>query len=481
MKITWNRSISGLILAMVSLASFTSCSEDFPGNVESDKFTDLKSISIVNAGPNGNEVLVGTIDENSKSISFPRIDTLSDFSKIQFEAVTSDGAQLEKNIFSIPFRSGDTQKDIILKVVNSPRFKEYKATVRFKVPVYGADFSNPTIFDFSNNPIGNPLYPTYIGQATRGGAFNGEYVFVPSRQGGTTPHLLKMSDLRNGVINRIELNTTGITGGTLPIQTGAFAGDNLYVFNVSSTAIGFKIYFYENFKVNYNKAPRVITVPVNDLGVNSGRFGENTSVNLDAEGNGYIFMPDNPARNILRLKIANFTEVVEKTVLPLPASSITFGLSYNQIGSAGQYLVTSYNAPIFLMSESGSVTKTISDKVFELSAAAAHIVYFNNERYLMYMTAGVNSSSVTGFKIFNITRGETISDAIDIFAAKPDLERVPVYEFSLNGGGNPAPITHTSWKVEKDGSGKDVKLLLYTTATDAGFTVFEFPVNVEKD
>ena len=483
MKMKFNRSLSAALLALTSFIGLSSCSEDFPTNVESDKYTDLKSIRIVNAGASGTEVLEGVIDEDKKTISFPRLDTLTDFDNVKFEAVTSEGASLEKEVVSIPFTSGDAQREIIVKVVNSPRFKEYKALIRFKVPVYGADFSNPSIFDFSNNAAGNPIYPAYVSALTRGGAFDGEYVLVPSRSGGTNPHLLKVSDLKNGVINKLDLNTTGISGGTLAIQTGAFANGNLYVFNVSSTAVGFKIYFYEDYKNNYNKAPKVITVPVSDLplATNSGRFGENTSVNLDENGDGYIFMPDNATRNILRLKIANYTEVVEKSILPLPNSAITFGLSYNQIGTSAQYLVTSYNAPMYLMSDAGSVTTTIPVSVFEASAAGAHIFNFNNERYLTYMTAGVNNASVTVFKVFNITKGKTVEEAIEYFAAQSDLEKKPVFEFALNGSGNAAPITHVSYKVVKDASGKDSKLLLYTTATDAGFSIFEFGVNVAED
>ena len=69
MKIALNRSIGGLVLAFIGFAMFTSCSEDFPGNVESDKFTDLKSIRIVNAGASGNEVLEGEVDDVQKRMA----------------------------------------------------------------------------------------------------------------------------------------------------------------------------------------------------------------------------------------------------------------------------------------------------------------------------------------------------------------------------------------------------------------------------
>lgn len=476
MKIGYNFSKIILLTVFFGLFAMSSCKDELPGAINSsDKFTVIKSIKIVNAGENGNTVVVGTVNEDTKTISFPRLDTLSDFSNIKFEAELSDGASLDKSSYSIPFAAGESEKTIVVKAQNQPRYRDYFVKIRLKVPVYGADFGKGEVYDNSNNPIGNPIYPTYVGLLTRGGAFDGNYVMVPSRQGGVNPHLLKVSDLKQGTINKINLNTTGIAGGTLPIQTGAFVNGHLYVFNVSD-ANGFKMYFYRNYETNYNTKPEVITVPVNNLPpATNSRFGENTSVNLDANGNGYIYMPNNAIQVILRLKVQNFTEVVERSVVPLPASSVTFGVSFNQIGSTSQYLCTSYGSPLYVVSESGSVAMTIPSSIFEATAADARVVYFNNERYLMYMTSGINNASGTVLKVYDITRGGTIEEALTIFSGQNELARKPIYEFSLNGGANSAPITRTAWKVEKDSKGEDSKLLLFATASDAGFTIFEFP------
>src|SRR5690606_26572884 len=94
-------SIGCMLLSLVGLTTITSCSEDFPSNVESDKFTDLKEIRIINAGPNGDQVLEGEINELTKTIRFPQLDTLSDLENVKFEAVLSDGATLEKDVFAL--------------------------------------------------------------------------------------------------------------------------------------------------------------------------------------------------------------------------------------------------------------------------------------------------------------------------------------------------------------------------------------------
>jgi hypothetical protein len=82
MKIYFNRLLAGSLVAFASVIGFSSCADDFPVSVESDKFVELKSISIVNAGAQGNEILEGTINESTKIITFPRLDTLTDFSAV---------------------------------------------------------------------------------------------------------------------------------------------------------------------------------------------------------------------------------------------------------------------------------------------------------------------------------------------------------------------------------------------------------------
>src|SRR5690625_1853838 len=79
---------------------FISCEKEFPKNVDSPDKAELKSIKLVNAGADGNTVLEGTIDEVRKTVSFPRLDTLTDFSNLIFEAEMSAGAQLDKESYS---------------------------------------------------------------------------------------------------------------------------------------------------------------------------------------------------------------------------------------------------------------------------------------------------------------------------------------------------------------------------------------------
>ena len=55
-----------------------------------------------------------------------------------------------------------SDKTLILRIVNNKRYKEYFVKVRKRVPVYGADFEKPTVYNFS----GDNIYSDYADAAS---------------------------------------------------------------------------------------------------------------------------------------------------------------------------------------------------------------------------------------------------------------------------------------------------------------------------
>ena len=98
--------------------AFYACSDDFPENIASSKETVLKSIKILNAGADGSTVIEGTVDEYTKTVSFPRIDPETDFSAIRFEAEVSQCGSLEKETYEVPCAAWESETQIVVKVVN---------------------------------------------------------------------------------------------------------------------------------------------------------------------------------------------------------------------------------------------------------------------------------------------------------------------------------------------------------------------------
>src|SRR5690606_35561049 len=188
------------------------------------------------------------------------------------------------------------------------------------------------------------------------------------------------------------------------------------------------------------------------------RNGDNMSVNLDEDGNGFMFFGDNAATKVMRLKVTNYTTISDVRAFN-SQTGVTFCMSYNRIGNTGEYIFTGYEAPIMLANEGGAVAYTLSSTAVPVRGSDARVITFNGERYLMMTTAARSGSDATVLYVYNITAGESISDALAAFEAS---DRKALFEYSLGGAPNAAPSTQTGWYITKDSEGNEEKLLLYT-------------------
>lgn len=459
-----------LIPAIVVLVGLFSCEEDLPVNIESDDGVQLMSIKIVNAGGDGGQVVEGVVDEVTKTVSFPRLDTLTDFSNLRFEAEMSPGATLDQESYDVGLEDGQAEKTMVIKVVNNKRFREYLVTIRLLVPVYGADFNEPEIYDNTNNDLGNPVYPTFVSLLTRGTGFDGEHVLIVTRAEGGS-HLLSVDDLRQNKVEPIPLNMTGVAGGTFPINVGAQVNGHTYIASLSgSHASPFRIYHWTDPSAEPEVVADILTGDIPDVG---SRHGDNMSVNLDEDGNGYMYFGDNAVTTILRLTVTGYTTISDPVVLAnAPGSS--FVMSFNQIGQSSNYLFTGYEAPLRVANESGVISYQLNNDAIPLRSSDARIVNFNGERYLITTTAARSGSDAVVMYIYDITKGSDAVEALKLFNERAD--KSAVFQYSLLGPTNAAPGTQTGWHITKDVEGKDETLTIYAASADAGFVIIDFPV-----
>lgn len=476
MKLKYKTTKIGLFATVVGLLILTSCKKDIPKAMDtSANVTVLNSLKIVNAGAGGNMVLEGVVDEDAKTVSFPRIDPLTDFSNLKFEADLSGGAKLDKELYPVTFEDGQSEKVIVVKVMNNPRFREYLVKLRLKVPVFGADFGNPTTYDFTSNPLGNPIYDSFGGALTRGSGFDGETILVVRRN---EPHVVKVAELKNGVINKRPLNMTGVSGGTFTTNMGAQVNGHTYVANLSSNAPTnpVKVYHW----TDPSAAPQVIAnVDLSGIAGAGVRHGDNFSAALDNLGNGYFFFGDNAGTKILRLEVANYTTVTNPTVLTPPVAGAGSWTTINRIGNSGDYLFTGHDAPVILVSEGATSLFSMSRTAIPIRGSDARILNFNGERYLIITTAARTGSEATNFYVYDITKGATVKEALTELNNQPTIK--PVFEYSLMGPVNTSPASQTGFYVKKDAAGKDETLMLYSGASDTGFVFFEFGKKVATD
>src|SRR5699024_5677160 len=362
--------------------------------------------------------------------------------------------------YAFDFEEGDSEETIIIKAVNGKRFREYLVTLRLRVPVFGADFDKPEIYDYTNNDSGNPIYPTFQSLLTRGSGFDGEHVLiVTSASGGT--HLLKYSDLQNNNIDPIPLNLTGVTGGVYNVNDGAISNGHVYVANL---AIGSNLRIYH--WTDPNAAPDVVgDIDISSISGAGSRYGDNMSVNVDEDGNGFMYFGDNAVTGILRLKVTGFTNISDPKILPTQ-TGVTAYVSYNQIGESNKYLLTGYEAPIMVANSSGGLSYTLSQSAVPIRGSDARVVSFNEERYLIMTTAARRGSDAVVLYVYDITKGDDIDEALKLF---DDSDKDPLFKYSLLGPTNAAPSTQTAWYIKKDKDGKDKALVIYTASTDVVF------------
>ena len=449
-------------VSILLMGFLLACSESYPDNIESTNYTVLESIKIVNAGANGNTVIEGRIDENTKSVWFPRLDPETDLSAIRFEATMSAGAKLDKEEYAFDFEEGKDSKRITIKVMNEPRFKEYYVELRLNIPVFGADFKNFTAYDHSGNT--ESIYPTFSGSLTRGSGFDGEHVLIVTRH-EMGSHLLSVEDLKNDIVKPINLNMTGVAGGTFPVNRGAIINGHTYIKNLSGLW-GLKVYHW----ANPEDEPELILEdnPANIPG-SGARHGDNFSMDLDENGNGYMFMGDNDVKAILRYTVKNYTEVSEPKVLD-SHFGVSNVMTYNRVEETDDYLLSGYDTKnIYVVDSESSLSYTASSDHDQ--TVGARIFSFNEERYLMHAIAPRRKGNSVLY-VYDITRGSSTVEALEFFN---EGDKTPLLQYSLGGSFNTAPGTDTGYKIIKDADGNDSVLRLYAASNDAGFAVIDIP------
>ena len=462
-----------MVVALLCCYVFTACGDDYPTSTVDPYETELLAIKILNAGPDGNRVVEGTIDEENKIINFPRLEVESNFSALRVEATLSQGAHLKDSVFDFSMDEADAYKTLILRVMNQKRYKDYFMKIRKKIPVFGADFDKPSVYNFS----GDKVYDSYKSLLTRCADFDGEHVLVVTRS-ETKPHLLKVSDLKEGKINPIKLDLTGVSGGTFPYNTGALSGGHIYLASLSGGhASPLKIYYYET----PTSAPELIAdINVGKIEGAGNRHGDAMTLNLDESGNGYIFFPDNGAKEVLRFTVKNFKTISDPMVIPHKMDVTTFNSIY-RIENSSDYLWAGIRTPIMLTDANLTVNYSMKKDNFPLESIAPRIFTFNKSRYLITCTAGLGGSTKAKptLSVYDISKGNTVKEALEIFDKGENHN--PVYSFILGGSGNGAPGTQTNYYIEKDANGKDAKLYIFASRANSGFVISEFPVKVAED
>ena len=259
---------------------------------------------------------------------------------------------------------------------------------------------------------------------------------------------------------------------------GALANGHIYMATLAiKTKSVLKVYYWET----PSSTPEVIfSANLEDILESGKRYGDNMSLNIDKNGDGYIFFGENTAQNILRLTVSDHKNVSEPIILPADPK-MKVSMNIYRYENTSDYLYSGLAMPITLSSNAAQKKFSLSAANQPAEAVAARAFMFNNKRYLITCAAGFGSASkaTPTLYVYDISKGSNLAEALERFEAASQHE--PVYSFILGGTGNSAPSPCTNFYIERDANGKDAKLYLFASRGESGFVIIEAPIAQDKD
>lgn len=340
------------------------------------------------------------------------------------------------------------------------------------VPVFGADFGKAVVYDYSASAT---IWPDFSAENTRWGQFDGENFFFLSRQGGTLPTVIKWDEVVAGSPLAHVLDVTGIAGGTYTISAGGIAHGHFYASNLStgvSADAPLKVYHWSDAGAT---CETVLTFEGNDEV--KGRWGDNMSVTLDEQGNGWLWFFAHADGSIaVRFPVTAFNQVgTTPEVLTCPYSVAYYASLNPVIGETGYYTMTStYQSSIVLTDGNLNVLNHIdaiegSDYPVK-GDNDARIINYNGSRYLIACSCnGWVYQHPQALHVYDLSDG---MNSVMAFSSFNEGNRNPVYEYSLGGTRGSAASANTGAAIGPDGS-----LRLMACAPKGGFIFVEIPKN----
>ena len=360
-----------------------------------------------------------------------------------------------------------------VKVEFMGKTKEYRFSFG-AIPVFGADFNRSTVYNFAED--GGNQWPDFVGENTRSADFDGKELLIVSREGGINPRILTVEEVMSGSPAGKVLNMDGVAGGTFLLSAGRLSHGHIYISNLSTNVAGdqpLRIYHWANSNA---ACENILSVDGTgdtdfDTAFGGGRYGDNISVNLDDDGNGYIFMLRQDGTSPVRMKVTGWTQLSEPTPIELPTSGPYYASVNEVYGSPGEYVFTSIQAPIFLVDKDGNqIGTSISADIVPLRCTDARVVVFDNERYLICTSARWGSWSgdkVATMYVYSLADGINTAQAFDKLNNAEDPS--PLFELELGGAFGSAPTASTGWGVVNG------EFAVMGAATKAGFILVTFP------
>lgn len=286
-----------------------------------------------------------------------------------------------------------------------------------------------TAVTLDRSGAGGLVPPVIATNHSRGAAFNGQFVVVPTRLDGNHMYYWDV----NAPATHLSMSMTGVTGGTWVISDAKFVGNTVYASNmVNARNQVFRVYRWDSVT---DDTPEVVlswTVGAPTAPAVNIRIGDALSIIGDPATNGYIivsnFPTGNPQNQFLVWRFTNGTPSAEPEIWTVnPREGVRIG-QYGRInpipGESNLFLVSGAEMGIAIMNRQGEIIHEIPDAIIPFRAHDPSIFTFNGARYLTYTVNREWQPNGAFIQVVNITDGATALDALRALTTENIAQRI---------------------------------------------------------
>ena len=245
------------------------------------------------------------------------------------------------------------------------------------------------------------LMPTTIDNAgnNRGAAFNGEYVFVASRQNGNHVYYWNANDTTAAPG---ELNITGVSGGTFPISDIAVVDNHVFLSNMVFVGGTFKVYHWDNL----TDQPSVIL----EYPAAPARLGDAITVTGDPATEAKLIVSGHGTKSFYIWTIVNGTipNTTPEVFTYNHVAHVNFGRITKVPGDEGLYLGGGPAMGLWLLDEDFNLVDTIGPSFFPGWPMHAQVFSYNSQRMIGYVHVRTTAPVANTFYALDINRGTTL-------------------------------------------------------------------------
>ncbi|MBS4062744.1 MAG: DUF4623 domain-containing protein, partial [Bacteroidetes bacterium] len=286
----------------------------------------------------------------------------------------------------------------------------------------------------SLNPITTVMDKTIAGGAlpaiidnagnNRGAGFNGTHVFVASRQNGNHVYYW---DVNNPSADPLELDLTGVTGGTFTLSDLNVVGNHIFVSNMVFVGGVFKVYHWNGVAAQ----PTVLLEFTSDA-----RLGDAFTVIGDPATSALLVASGHATKNFYAWEIVNGA-IPNTTPTIYTINEIEINASFGRltkVPNENMFIASGSGMGVLLLDNQMNVLAQVPKAWFPWWAMYSQVFHSSGQRYLAYSHVK-SPPNENMLYVLDISEGATVAEALQILAASTFADKV-VHTLNLGTIGN---------------------------------------------